>query len=85
MTESEKVPSQARPRNVVSGWRRFCEGIFGGLAKATMILVAIVVFVFSFPEGWTSIPTTKKEIPIFLLIMTVGLAGAGLLFYFHLR
>ncbi|CAM2143916.1 protein of unknown function [Pararobbsia alpina] len=57
---------------------RAVEGFFGGLAKGTMILAAIVVVVLGALGGdipFTDLPGTRKEWLLFLLFVLLAIAG----------
>lgn len=81
--KSEDTPSRQQPCPETSRWVRFLEIIFGGIAKATMVVVGVVGFVFFFPESLTTLPTTKKELMFVLLLIALSAIATGLLWYFH--
>ncbi|MQQ99815.1 hypothetical protein [Glaciimonas soli] len=70
-----------------SRWTRFAEIFFGGVAKATMVVVAVAVVILALLSGDLSgigAPTSRKDFYIFLLIVLLMLLVAGLVAYFHL-
>lgn len=85
MRESDEIRSCEVHESSVPKWQCVFEIVFGFLAKSSMVVVGLVVFVLSFPESLSGIPTTKKEFLIFLLFGIIGVIGTGLLFYFHIR
>lgn len=84
MSRHEETPLHADQERKNSKWVHLCEIVFGGIAKATMVLVAIVFLLLSFPEGLTTLPTTRKDLLIFILICVIGAIGSvGIFFLFQ--
>jgi len=63
-------------------WTRILEIIFGGIAKGTMAVAAVIFLLFSFPENLMTLPTTRKDLGIFLLLILCGLIGVFICWYF---
>lgn len=85
MRESDEIQSCDVQEGSAPKWQRYFEMVFGFVAKSGMVVVGVVVFILGFPESLASIPTTKNEFLVFLLLVVIGLIGSGLLFYFHFR
>ncbi|WP_175665783.1 hypothetical protein ACN9MG_32410 [Burkholderia ambifaria] len=58
---------------------KFAEVIFGGLAKGTLVVAAIIVAILAVlsgdASGLTDLPTTRKQWLYFLLVVLLVLMG----------
>jgi hypothetical protein len=78
-------PTVPQPRN--SRWVNFAEIFFGGVAKATLAVAAVIAIILAIASGSapTDLPTTRKEFGIFLLILLAFVICAVLAAHFHWR
>lgn len=75
------------PQPSSSRWVNFAEIFFGGVAKATLAVVAVVAVILAISSGsaLTDLPTTRKDFGIFLLILLAFVICAVLAAHFHWR